>query len=240
MSLYINDETKLVFIHIPKNGGVFVSSQLVTYYNFKRNEGMFPLSIDYEQFIKSKNENYKIRITRAIKNICNNGYKSIINEQILNYNFFCFSRCPYQRFISGILYSNESFLKLDTNKIKDIILNINNLANGKYLEILTYSHIFVTQSQFIKNIPNLKILNFENINNDLCDLLLTNNFQLKHNDVPLNNTKKSKNFWEYYDNFVLDFVNFHFDEDFKKFNYQKYNTLTDFYYNMKKKYYTLP
>jgi hypothetical protein len=98
--------------------------------------------------------------------------------------------------------------------------------------------VFVSQKQYIKNIPNLTILNFENLDKELSNYLKENDFEIIHekNKISKNSTFKEKNFWEYYDKFILDFVNEYFDEDFKNFNFPKYTSLIDFYYQMNKKY----
>jgi hypothetical protein len=122
--------------------------------------------------------------------------------------------------------------------LKNFIINKENLKNESYKEILTYSHVFVSQKQYIKNIPNLTILNFENLDKELSNYLKENDFEIIHekNKISKNSTFKEKNFWEYYDKFILDFVNEYFDEDFKNFNFPKYTSLIDFYYQMNKKY----
>jgi hypothetical protein len=151
----------------------------------------------------------------------------------LDYKFFCFKRCPYQRFISGIL-----FCGINISNLKKFILDREKFKDGNFFQVSQYAHIFVSQYQYIKNIPNLTILNFENINNDLCKYLISAGIEIKHNEnnIKKNTSLKEKSFWEYYDKFVLDFVNEYFDEDFKNFNFPKYTSLIDFYYQMNKKY----
>ena len=70
MSLYLHDEKKLGFIHIVKNGGIFIGSLLLHLYGFKQDKGMTPLSIDIKNYyIKKKNfsENEKKKITINMK-----------------------------------------------------------------------------------------------------------------------------------------------------------------------------
>lgn len=237
MSLYINNEKKIIFIHIVKNGGIFTSGKLINFYNFTRYEGMLPLSLNPYEFIRKYNELEQNIIVNTMIKIIKNGYLSLINSDYLNYKYFCVIRCPYQRFISGILFCNNKN-ECVINDLKNYILNRENLKNKHFTGYIDYSHIFVTQSQYLKNIPNLTLLNFENINKELCDFLKNNNFEIKHNEEKSykNSSFKEKNFWEYYDKFIFDFVNEYFDEDFKNFNFPKYNSLIDFYYQMNKKY----
>ena len=128
--------------------------------------------------------------------------------------------------------------------LKDCILNIENYKKGNVNNICrdleTYSHIFLTQYHFIQNIPNIVILQFENLNDNLCDFLLENGIkEINHELKPVNySSYQAKKFWEYYDVYCLDFVNKLFDEDFKRFGFQKYTNIFDFYYHMIKKYNT--
>jgi hypothetical protein len=241
MSIYINKDKKLAFIHIVKNGGLYTSNNLLSFYNFERYEGLIPISVDIKYFLSTFNKSDQLKIINKTNKIILDGYFSIIDSDILNYKYFCVVRCPYQRFISGILYSKSYIFNIDMNNLKNFIINKENFKNGLYNDLLTYSHVFVTQSQYIKNIPNLTILNFENIDKELCIYLKENGFDIKHNEnsVPKNSTFKDKNFWEYYDKFVFNFVNEYFDEDFKNFNFPKYTSLIDFYYQMNKKYNSL-
>jgi len=177
-----------------------------------------------------KKEEYLV-LTKFIES----GYSWLLNETLLNYKYFCIKRCPYDRFVSGFLYSSN---KNNIYTLKDCILSKEKFKNGKVEntvdDLSAYTHIFFTQCHFIQNIPNLTILCFDNLNNELCNFLLENGIkEILHENKPINaSTTKSKKFWEYYDNFSLNFVNTYFDEDFKFFGYPKYTNISDFYYHM--------
>ena len=225
MSLKINDDLRLIFIHIPKTGGIFIKDNILQKYNFRLYDKLlntnFPSKIHKEKMI--------------VDNFIEKDYSWLLNEKLMDYKYFCVRRCPYERFVSGFLYSSN---KHGINSLKDCILNKERYKNGKISNIFSdsgsYTHIFLTQYHFIKNIPNLTILNFDNLNNDLCKFLLDNGIkEIKHENKPRNVTKKTNSkFWEYYDSFSLNFVNEYFDEDFKFFGFTKYNNLSDFYYHM--------
>jgi hypothetical protein len=178
MSIYINKDKKIGFIHIVKNGGSYICRTLMSYYNFERDQGMMPLSVDIKYFLSTFNKCDQLKIINKINKIILDGYFSIIDSNILNYKYFCVVRCPYQRFISGILYSKSYIFNIDMNNLKNFIINKDNLKNGSYNDLLTYSHVFVTQSQYIKNIPNLTILNFENLDKELSNCLKENGFDI--------------------------------------------------------------
>ena len=128
------------------------------------------------------------------------------------------------------------------SNIGQVIINMENykncLVNSPRRDLETYVHLFLTQSSCIKDIPNITILKFENLNDNLSDFLLKNGIkEILHQETPLNvSSYCSKNCWEYYDTFVLNFVNDYFDEDFKNFGFEKYNNVLDLYYHMKQKY----
>jgi hypothetical protein len=229
MSFKINHELELVFIHLPKNGGNFITDSLLRYYNFEM----------YESQEILKNENNNIRIKKRADKLIESGYNFLLSTNLINYKFFCVVRNPYERFISAFEYLNLSKYEIFT--LKDCILNMENFKKGLVNNLITdlnaYVHLFVRQTYFIKNIPNLTILHFENLNENFCDFLLKNGIkEIKHENIVLNKTNYKINFWEYYDSNTLTFVNNYFDEDFKKFGFKKYDNILDFYYNMKQKY----
>lgn len=233
MSLKINDDMKLIFIHIPKNGGIFIKGNILKFYKFRMYDKFD--NIITNNIIDERKKEY-LFLTKFTEN----GYSWLLNDKILNYKYFCVKRCPYDRFVSGFLYSSN---KNNIYTLKDCILNKDNFKNGKISNIVddlsAYTHIFLTQCHYIQNIPNLTILNFEFLNDELCKFLLENGIkEILHENKPKNTTTKykSKKFWEYYDSFSLDFVNEYFDEDFKFFGFPKYTNLSNFYYHMTAKY----
>jgi hypothetical protein len=224
MALKINDDLKLIFLHIPKTGGMFITLSLLKNYNFE----------EYDIFKNDINNTIK----RCV-NLIETGYKFLLHDKIINYKYFCFVRNPYERFISGIIYMNVE--KDGFSNLHEVIMNIDNykncIVNTRRSDLETFAHLFLTQTHFIKNIPNITVLRFENLNSNFCDFLLKNGIkEILHENLPINNSMyNKKNFWEYYDTFVLNFVNNFFDEDFKTLGYEKYDNVLDFYYHMNKK-----
>jgi hypothetical protein len=237
MALKINHDLKLVFLHIPKTGGMFITLSLLKNYNFEEYD---IYENNSNQIVNNKDINNKnINGIKRCTSLIENGYRYLLHEEIMNYKYFCFVRNPYERFISGILYSD---IKKDGfSNLYEVIMNMENykncMVNTRLNDLEAYLHIFLTQSHFIKNIPNVTILKFENLNNNFCDFLLKNGIkEISHEKTPINiSTYEEKHFWEYYDTFVLNFVNNFFDEDFKNFGFEKYDNVLDFYYQMNKK-----
>ena len=53
MSIYLNHEKKIIFIHIVKNGGTFINNILMQFYNFKDDGHILkPKSCDLTRYIK--------------------------------------------------------------------------------------------------------------------------------------------------------------------------------------------
>ena len=228
MVLIINDVLQICFIHIPKTGGMYIKNSLLTNYNFKE--------ID---IIEYKTINEIEKIIKRCNNFIEKGYSHYLYKEIMDYKYFCFVRNPYERFISGIIYMNIA--KDGFNNINEVINNMENykncLVNSPSRDVELYAHLFVLQCHFIKNIPNITILKYENLNNSFSGFLLKNGIkEITHDKTYINKSIYKKNFWEYYDINLLNFINNYFDEDFKNFGYEKYNNILDFYYNMNKKY----
>ena len=229
MSLKINDELKIIFLHIPKTGGMFITFSLINYYNFKEHQ-------------KINDDNTELQVKKKCVKFIESGYTHLLTPQILNYKFFACVRNPYERFISGYLYVEaNSYGFLNVN---DTIRNLENFKNGlcyyMVCDLNIYIHLFITQTDFIKNYPNVTILQFDNLNSTFCDFLLKNGVtEIKHPNLIVNKVEyKNTKFWEYYDSYTLNFVNNYFDNDFKNFGFEKYHNVNDLYYHMIKKHNT--
>ena len=214
----INHYKKCVFIHIPKNGGSYISETLSKYYGFKNYYLQRP---DHEKFCfgkdysVDKHEN-KIhgtliyyKTSKYINNIMN------MDENKWNtYFIFTFIRNPYDRIVSGWNYINKyniSFKKY---------LNINYKTNS-----YNYWHVFMPQTRHIIDLNGKNNINYigklENLENDLkiiLNMIGINN--IVH--IPFKkNSKSHKNYKTYYNNEILEKVNILMREDFENLDYQK-------------------
>jgi hypothetical protein len=146
----INDNYKIIFIHIPKCAGTQLQNEI------------------FIHDIK-----YKIRLHSTIDLI-----KNIYNEQYINYFKFSIVRNPYDRFISAFFYlkNNGPFDKFNLI-YKDIIMDndIYTFANYLYanLELQNIIH-FIPMYKFVcdenDNIIVDKIIHFENINIEIDEI----------------------------------------------------------------------
>lgn len=175
-------------------------------------------------------------------------------EKWLKYKKIAVLRNPYDRFISSIKYlekqtspkklnikehtgMDETPTKININEINDYIIKIKNYIKDKDNQsAYNYFHSFITQRQQLLNLNNkIEIdffIRFENLNADICDILLKCGIpKIKHRDVLSKNFKVNEtvnsNFYHYYDEDILNFVNEHFHDDFQEFGFKKVYNLDD-------------
>jgi len=132
---------------------------------------------------------------------------------------------------------NNDFLKdlyIDSTMIKNIKYFIDNRDN---LSDVAYNHVFLSQYDQIIDKDGINNMNFvgkqENLDEDINLVLNKIGFtEIIHKKDKLNKNKIDFNYYKtYYTEYVFNFVNTHFDKDFKAFNYKKYNNFTDFINN---------
>jgi hypothetical protein len=270
----INHDLKLIFIHTPKIGGLYISTILQKLYGFEtyyfthenhsdfmkdcknvmNNEGNGCLNITkggiLRYYMSSKNHNSKMKMN---------------DETWRTYKKITVIRNPYDRFISTIKYlvkrrsnnmrnmitehdgMNEVVKTLDMdeiNRVKVIIKNyISNINDINIVKSYDYFHAFITQYEQLLNLDNeIKIdyfIRFEHLNSDFCDVLLKCGIEkIRHRTSLLNNYKINEtsniNFYHFYDQDILDFINETFDNDFKSFDFKKAVTLDELFLESKK------
>jgi hypothetical protein len=177
MLIFERESKYYIFIHIPKNSGKYIRNE---YKNDKNNK-----------IIKSF-WNVKSNFDLAhIPYMLNQNYV----KKNIEYNYFTFTRNPYDRLISAFFYKNP---KKNNDDLKKFILNT--LVKYKFStdfksNIIHYypQYLFVCDNNF--NIPqNIKISKLENI--------------------------KKYNLTDYYDNDCIQIINNIYNNDFLLFDYQ--------------------
>jgi hypothetical protein len=213
MSIVISKKNKLIFFHLPKNGGTSVSDLLL------RNENYYYSWVIFSKILKrfTKKDNFffdnfqnKIHLLRSHESV-----KSIeekISPQIFNAYFkFAIVRNPYSRFVSRYNYTK-------------LISNINHLKFSEFVkQYIEFDMITDKQYQFLLNkngkIGVDKVFKLENINKDINEI--TSRININPNKFYRINTSTYDDYKQYYDadtkkiveNFCkedLDFFNYHF------------------------------
>ena len=221
----INHEKKAIYIHIPKNGGSYISEILSKNYGFKNyylhrpDHPLFCLGKDKSV---DKHEN-KIHGT-IIYYKTSNHLNKIMNMDLNKWNtyyIFSFIRNPYDRIVSGWNYCNKNNISFS-----------NFIKLEKSVNSYDYWHTFMTQSRHLIDNKGKININYigkiENLEEDLKIILYTIGFKnITH--LPFKkNSKKHKDYKSYYDNQILKEINNIFKEDFENFDYKRVLDVKEF------------
>ncbi len=177
MLIFERESKYYIFIHIPKNGGKYIRDE---YKNDTNNK-----------IIKSF---WNVKFNFDLAHIPYMLIKNYVKRNI-EYNYFTFTRNPYDRLISAFFYKNPN---KNINDLKKFILNT--LVTYKFStefnsNIIHYypQYLFVCDRNF--NIPkNIRISKLENI--------------------------KKYNLTDYFDNDCIQIINNIYNKDFLLFDYQ--------------------
>lgn len=208
MRITINSK-KILFIHIPKTGGISIERALLTANDTKR----FPRA-DLNILFGDVEKNKKMPYQHLTMGQIFNDFKF---DEIDTFDFiFCVVRNPYERVISEI-----NWLKCDIdNYFNDLEKNILRVrAEGYSSEVDT--HVLTQYSYIDKFEDRIKIYKFEDglrkIFDDLEIIL-----DKKIPDVHENLSKKTYTKENLLPNYKK-IINIHYKVDFEKFNYEYEN-----------------
>jgi len=247
----INHELKAIYIHLPKCGGTFINSALQKYYNFTSIQ--LPHE-NHEQFIPFHNDEFVKDTLPKSDSEFGLGFPWAITEggilqytsssEIFNYTMemtqdkwknykkFTIVRNPYDKFISAWNFINKC-LKHKRNQVPPLSLHeyINKSKEELYkFDQVAYSHSHITQYQHLLDTNNEfhidYIGNFENLNEDFCDILLKIGVdKIKHEKYIKENTKLNSTehsfYIDYYDDNILKKINEIVQKDFEVFKQYK-------------------
>jgi hypothetical protein len=256
----VNHDLKVIYIHIPKNGGLYVEHILKKYYGFEYD---YNIMLDNFGFVYEDELFYLPHYNRGV-------LKYYINSKIINdklkltkemwnkYTKFTFVRNPYTKIISSyeylkILYKNnhyknENYESIQFPSFSEFIKNqkygIEQSLYKNNIELYCYHyyHTFIKQYEHLLNNDNKinidYIGNFENLNEELINILSKigvknpiKHFNEVNNNTKINETKKNDISQYIIDNDLLTFINEYYNNDFELFGYKKYSNINDLYIN---------
>jgi hypothetical protein len=249
----INHDLNIIYFHIPKTGGTYIQTLLEDYYNFTSYNFLVRSDFHiFNEFNKKKTNEYKdyLKVTPFSNRLfgVNNYYSgsnelmdmTTLGEEKWNTSFkFAFVRDPYSRFISAFnfilsiptisenLIDNDNYAKFEN--IDYFIDNRDELSD------IAYNHVFLSQYDQIIDKDGINNMNFigkqENMEEDLNGVLLKVGFNkiIHEKKTIINKNKIDYSYYKtYYTEYSFNFVNRHFERDFKEFNYKKYDSFNDF------------
>jgi hypothetical protein len=239
--VFINDEKKLLFLHIPKCGGCYIRTILLNNYNYN---DFFAGTIHHKltEFCDKIDNNVNDKHTITIKGKYRyfTSHQNYDEKKYKDYYKYTFVRNPYDKLHSAYYYLKEN-IKDDTIRglyenmelfvdFKTFINNISRINN------ISYFHAFITQYNQLINEDGIIDMNYignvETLDEDFLQILNINNIDIKHQNVLFKNEKintaNRENIFDDYDEEMLKFVNEYFKTDFLYFNYIQYNNINDF------------
>lgn len=253
----INHELKAIYIHIPKTGGLYIKYILKKYYGFETiNQSLF--SEIHSQFVHTKIDDKDPKYL-SVTNITIGGLlryymtSSIFNDannmdeaKWKTYTKFAIIRCPYDRIVSAYCHCTDNVrpkLNLDKkqeyNHLKEYLLRYKQRESciSPY-DNYCYMHSIIPQYEHLIDINNEMNIDyigrFENLNEDLCDILIKLGVkEILHSEEIKTNYKKNKatfrgNYVKYYDETTIELVNQLCEIDFANFNqYIKHNNMNE-------------
>ena len=210
----INHEMRAVFIHIPKNGGSYLSDILSKKYGFKNHYYQRPDHVTYCRGKDASVDKHENRLHGTFLYYSTspelNRRMGMTPEKWNSYFIFCFMRDPYERIVSGWNYTNKS------NTSFPIYLHTR-------VNDYDYWHAFMPQTRHITDRNGEIRANFigrvENMETDLSVILKKIGFTNIVHTPFKKNSKQHADYSTYYTPECIPVINKLFFEDFENGNY---------------------
>ena len=225
--MVLNKE-KLIFIHIPKTGGISIEEYLQSYYGYERNAFIF--NHGYGTYLANNNSGkYTIYphmhypLQYVVKELKKNNIK-VDNS----WNIFSIVRNPYNKLISALFYDEKLSLKynyftLPENQRSYYLNKALTEYQNSDINFNYHSNHSCPQYKFFENTDlNYKIFKFElGLKNILGELGYDNLDSLPHKLNTFVSMGVEKPPYEtLYTNQFVDYVNQTYSKDFEMFGYE--------------------
>jgi hypothetical protein len=240
--VFINNERRELFLHIPKCGGSHIRKYLIEYY-------------DYTQFFDD-NKHHKMEdfcdnidvIVNDKHTITKKGkYRFFLSHQNYNTKYrdyfkYTFVRNPYEKLYSAFKYLKSHIYKGGIRGLyenQEFFVDFKTFIHSKnFINNISFFHAFITQYDQLVNENGIIDMDFignvETLDEDFLYLLNLRNIEINENhkkelfeNIKTNSTDIT-NLNLIYDDEILKFVNEYFSIDFEYFGYKKYDTMEDF------------
>ena len=182
MLIFVNDAKYYIFIHIPKNGGCYIRNKL-------RDDTGNTILTSY----------WDVTSNFDLAHIPYRKRAEYIDERI-HYNYFTYTRNPYDRVISAFFYINQN---QTIEAFKEFVKNI----------LITYEFPLTFDAGQIHYYPQYLFLCDENGN--IGNIQIT---KLESCENPTN-----YDLLKYYDKESIDIINRIYEKDFAVCKYEMYN-----------------
>ena len=221
MPYFKNTDINLLYIHIPKTGGMSIEKYLYDKFNiertYKTSYGYSHPDIDFKNLF-GKDQEYTLQHLTYQK-YSNYGYLFDLDILDATLNIIATIRNPYERIISDMFFFIvQTNINIDSTK-KDIEDAIRVYL---YREDYDYDNHRLPQYQFLVdnngNIPrNIVILKTENLHQEMKDIGFSD-FNYSENK---NRIGKSINYYDLLTEESIRMINDFYDKDFELFGYTK-------------------
>lgn len=222
----INHEWKAVYVHIPKNGGLYVQTVLEKFYGFKTYYFTREDHVEFNEHacLQPKQTDNKGFIFLRKKGILRyymtspefSEMSGMDEEKWQTYRKFTVLRNPYDKLVSAWRYLTRPSEEDDPpTKFREFLES--ELSCSDY----DYTHAFITQKDHLLGLPMDFYCRFENLNHDLVEVLLQLGCKaISHakfilDGVKINAGSSSASYASIYTQETLDLANQLLKEDFE-------------------------